>query len=129
MLLNSRDAARKHFWPYALKSRRCGRMVLHCGPTLQARRRTLMPLRKTMAVANAALVRHGRALDVLQQDVRQLRSSLDELRRSQGELLRGQAELHARIDRLEATTREEAAARHAELLAAIHAMSGGSPPA
>jgi hypothetical protein len=55
-------------------------------------------LGENMAAANAMLVRHGRALEMLQQDVREMR--------------------------------QEAASRHAELLAAIGALgSGGTSPA
>jgi chromosome segregation ATPase len=92
-----------------------------------------------MASTKAALTMHGRALDVLMQDVRQLRSGQEELRSSQEELRRGQEELRssqeelrrgqeelqARLDRMQ----EEAAARHAELLGAIRVLGGGSPPA
>jgi len=47
-----------------------------------------------MASVKAALTMHGRALDVLQQDVRQLRQDAAESRR-------GQEELHALIDAVE----------------------------
>lgn len=50
-------------------------------------------LGENMAAANAMLVRHGRALEVLQQDVREMR--------------------------------QEAATRHADLLAAIRALGSG----
>jgi chromosome segregation ATPase len=64
-----------------------------------------------MAAVKAALAMHGRALDVLQQDVRQLR----------GEMVAMREEMTA--------MREEATTRHAELLTAIRALGGGSPPA
>ncbi len=57
-----------------------------------------------MSVVKATLVRHGRALDVLQQDVRQMRTEM-------------------------ALMRDESADRHAELLAAIRALaSDGARP-
>lgn len=56
-----------------------------------------------MATVKAELVMHGRALDVLQQDVRQLRTQMTEMR-------------------------QEAATRHAELLSAISSLAGGAPP-
>jgi predicted nucleic acid-binding Zn-ribbon protein len=64
-----------------------------------------------MAAVKAALVMHGRALDVLQQDVRQLRGEMAEMR---GEM---------------AVMRDEAAARHSDVLAAVRALgSGGGAP-
>jgi hypothetical protein len=64
-----------------------------------------------MVAVKAALVMHGRALDVLQQDVRQLRGEMNALR---GEM---------------AAMRGEAAARHNEVLAAVRALgSGGGVP-
>jgi chaperonin cofactor prefoldin len=85
-------------------------------------------------VQNTAAIRnHGTLLTMVQQDVVVLRSDATELRR-------GQEAISARIDRLESTTntridrlestinttinalREEAATRHAELLAAIAAL-------
>jgi chromosome segregation ATPase len=51
-----------------------------------------------MAAVKAALAMHGRALDVLMQDVRELRRGQDELRRGQEDLRRGQDELRARLD-------------------------------
>jgi hypothetical protein len=67
------------------------------------------------AATQAALAMHGRALDVIMQDIRQLRSGQDQLRS-------GQDATNARLDQLQ----EEWTARHAELLAAIHALAGGS---
>jgi hypothetical protein len=81
-------------------------------------------------VQNTAAIRnHGTLLTMVQQDVVVLRSDATELRR-------GQEAISARIDRLESTTyaridllestintlREEAATRHAALLAAISAL-------
>jgi len=83
-----------------------------------------------VAVANASL----HSLTLLQQDVTTLRNDVTALRRGQEELHvrldRMQEETNARFDgmqREQAAMREEGAARHAELLAAIRA--GGSPPA
>jgi hypothetical protein len=59
-----------------------------------------------MVSVKAAQVMHGRALDVLMQDVRQLRQ--------------GQDEIKACLDRME----EKAATRHNELLAAVRAIVG-----
>ncbi len=82
-------------------------------------------LAESMAVVSATLVRHGRALDVLMQDTRELRGETTALRRDM-EVVKARLDgLEARLDRME----EESAARHAELLAAIRALSGGSPPA
>jgi chromosome segregation ATPase len=63
-----------------------------------------------MAAVKAALAMHGRALDVVMQDIRQLRA--------------GQDEINARLDRMQ----EETAARHGEVLAAIRALAGGAVP-
>jgi hypothetical protein len=58
-----------------------------------------------MAAALSALTMHGRALDVLRQDVWQLRVRIDQIQ-------------------------EESAARHAELMAAIRTLAnGGASPA
>jgi chromosome segregation ATPase len=123
---------------------------------------------ENVAIVNTTLARHGRALDVLLQDVRELRGEATALRRdmeainarldgleqetqqlrSEGtalrlnveaintrldELGRGQGELHVRLDvlhREQAAMREEATARHAEMMAAIRgALGGGAPPA
>jgi chromosome segregation ATPase len=65
-------------------------------------------LAENVAAINAMLVRHGRALEVLTQDVREMRN-----------------EMATRQDI--AAVREEAATRHAELLAAIRALGGGAP--
>jgi predicted nucleic acid-binding Zn-ribbon protein len=61
-----------------------------------------------MAAVKSALVMHGRALDVLQQDVRQLRGGQEELRQSQEGLRHSQEELRlgqeaiiSRLDRME----------------------------
>jgi hypothetical protein len=56
-----------------------------------------------MAAVKAALAMHGRALDVLQQDVRQLRTQMTEMR-------------------------QEAVTRHTELLAAIATLAAGAAP-
>jgi chromosome segregation ATPase len=123
---------------------------------------------ENVAIVNTTLARHGRALDVLLQDVRELRGEATALRRdmeainarldgleqetqqlrSEGtalrlnveaintrldELGRGQGELHVRLDvlhREQAAMREEATARHVEMMAAIRgALGGGAPPA
>jgi chromosome segregation ATPase len=63
---------------------------------------------ENVAAINSMLVRHGRAIEVLQQDVREMRN-----------------EMAMRQD--VAALREEAAARHAELLAAIQAFSSAPP--
>jgi hypothetical protein len=63
-----------------------------------------------MAAVKAALAMHGRALDVLQQDVRQLRSEMTEMRIEMNEM------------------RQEAVTRHTELLAAIATLAGGAAP-
>jgi chromosome segregation ATPase len=88
-------------------------------------------LKGDMASVKAALAMHGRALDVLMQDVRQLRSGQDELRqdvseikarldRMEEDVRQEVSEIKARLDRME----EEAATRHNELLAAIRAVVG-----
>lgn len=124
-------------------------------------------LAENMAAINTTLVRHGRALDVLLQDVRELRSEATVLRhdmaainarldglqrevqqlRGEGTALRRDMEaINDRLDGLQQDVRElrggqdelrvrinqmqvEAAARHAEVMAAIRTLGGGSPPA
>jgi hypothetical protein len=68
---------------------------------------------ENVAAINGLLVRHGRAIEVLQQDVRQLRTEMA--------TRHDVTTINARLDRMQ----EEAAARHAELLLAIR----GAPPA
>jgi chromosome segregation ATPase len=64
-----------------------------------------------MSVVKATLVRHGRALDVLGQDIRQLRAGQDTMSARLDTM-------SARLDRLW----EESAARHAEMMAAIASL-------
>jgi chromosome segregation ATPase len=70
-------------------------------------------LAESMAIVNATLVRHGRALDVLQQDVRQMRQE--------------SAERHAELLQDMRQMRQESAERHAELLAAVQVLASGGP--
>ncbi len=103
------------------------------------------------AATRAALVRHGRALDVLQQDVGALRNDTIAIRQDMAtrqelaairEEMRGvmaamREEMRREIAAVReemrsgmAAVREEAATRHTELLAAIRALAaGGAPPA
>lgn len=62
---------------------------------------------ENVAAINGLLVRHGRAIEVLQQDVGQLRTEMA--------TRHDVTAINARLDRMH----EEAAARHAELLSAI----------
>jgi chromosome segregation ATPase len=91
-----------------------------------------------VAAIKAALVMHGRALDVLQQDVRQLRSEMAEVRGDitavraemaefRGDITAIRGEMATRLD-IDAI-RGEMATRHNELLAAIRALGGGVSPA
>jgi hypothetical protein len=93
-----------------------------------------------MVSVKAALAMHGRALDVMQQDIRQVRGEMAELHRGQaamrGELTAVREEMRQEFTavreemRQEFTAaREEMAERHAELLAAVRALGGGAPPA
>jgi chromosome segregation ATPase len=89
-------------------------------------------LAESMAVVSATLVRHGRALDVLMQDTRELRGETTALRRDIAAINVRLDGMETRLDRFEARMdrmEEESAARHAELLAAIRALGGSSPPA
>ncbi len=103
------------------------------------------------AVTRASLIRHGRALDVLQQDVGGLRNDMiairqdmatrqelaamrDELRSEtaamRDELRSETAAMREELRSETAAMREEAAGRHAELLAAIRVLAAGvAPPA
>ncbi len=69
---------------------------------------------ESMATVNATLIRPGRALDVLQQDVREMRQEATTLR----------GEMHEEM----ATLRAEAAERHVELLAAVQVLASSRPP-
>jgi hypothetical protein len=60
---------------------------------------------ENLAAVNSMLIRHGRALEVLMQDVRELRTVI------RNELI---------------AVRQEATDRHAELVAAIRALGGGT---
>ena len=80
------------------------------------------------AVTRASLIRHGRALDVLQQDVGGLRNDTIAIRQDMAtrqELVAVREELRSET----AAMRQEAATRHAELLAAIRVLATGAPPA
>jgi chromosome segregation ATPase len=80
------------------------------------------------AVTRATLIRHGRALDVLQQDVGGLRNDTIAIRRDMAtrqELAAVRDELRSEV----AAMRGDAVAHHAELLAAIRGLAGGAPPA
>jgi hypothetical protein len=92
----------KHLTRYAVEQTQRNGDVLHALRTdVSAAMVRLDHLGGDMAGVKSALAMHGRALDVLMQDVRQLRV--------------GQEELRHEMQRELAATREEAGARHAEL--------------
>ena len=109
-------------------------------------------LAENVAAINAMLVRHGRAIEVLQQDVREMRNEIREMRNEiremrnemathqevasvRGEIATVREEVAAVREEIAtvrgevAAVREEAAIQHAELLAAIRALGSGAHPA
>jgi hypothetical protein len=96
----------KHLTRYAVeKTARNGEVLHALRSDVSAVILRVDHLAADMAAVKAALAMHGRALDVLQQDVRQLRSQMTEMR-------------------------QEAVTRHTELLAAIATLAGrAAPPA
>ena len=78
-------------------------------------------LGENMAAANAMLVRHGRALEVLQQDVRQMRTEMGSMRE---EAVTRHAELQQDVHQM----RTEMASMRAELLSAIRALASDAAP-
>ena len=73
--------AEKHLTRYAVDQTRRNGEVLHALRTdVSAATMRLDSLAGDMAAVKSALAMHGRALDVLMQDVRQLRSEVTELR-------------------------------------------------
>jgi phage shock protein A len=78
-----------------------------------------------MASVKATLVMHGRALDVVQQDVRQLRGDVTELQRDMEEL---RSHMDARLNAVDARF-DAVDARFDAVLEAIRAIAPRQPPA
>jgi chromosome segregation ATPase len=90
---------------------------------------------ENMTIVNAALVRHGRALDVLMQDVREMRGAQIEVNARLEEMNGGLEGTNARLDRMqeEANARfdrmqEEANVRFDRLETAITAILAAVAP-
>jgi chromosome segregation ATPase len=80
-------------------------------------------LAENVAAINAMLVRHGRAIEVLQQDVREMRNEMA----TRQEIAAVREEV-ATVREEIAAVREEAAIQHAELLTAIRTLGSGAHP-
>jgi chromosome segregation ATPase len=88
----------KHLTRYAVEQTQRNGEVLHALRTdVSAATMRLDHLTGDMAAVKAALAMHGRALDVLQQDVRQLRGEVSELRAGQDEINRKLDAIIARL--------------------------------
>jgi chromosome segregation ATPase len=81
-------------------------------------------LGENVAILNAAAVRHGRALDVLMQDVREMRGAQIEMNARLGEMGGRLDETNARLDRMQ----EETNARFDRLEANIAAILAAVAP-
>ena len=81
-------------------------------------------LGENMAIVNAALVRHGRALDVLMQDVREMRGAQIEMNARLEEMNGGLEETNARLDRMQ----EETNARFDRLETTVAAILAAVAP-
>jgi septal ring factor EnvC (AmiA/AmiB activator) len=81
-----------------------------------------------MAIVKATQIRHGRALDVLTQDVRQIRQ--DMATREEVTLINARLDqMQGRLDQMDGRLdhmQGQSDARHAELLAAIRALGSSS---
>lgn len=106
----------KHLTRYAVEqTRRNGEVLLALRNDVSAATLRLDNIAGDVAAIQAALAMHGRALDVLMQDVRQLRG--------------GQDDINARMDQLDARFGHLQQSVDA-ILAAVRALTsgGGSPP-
>jgi chromosome segregation ATPase len=119
----------KHLTRYAVDQTRRNGEVLHALRTdVSGATMRLDNLAGDMAAVQSALATHGRALDVLMQDVRLLRGEMTELRT-------GQEAINARLDtmehnvagRLDTIEHNVAAIQH-NVAAILAAVVPGSPP-